>query len=58
MSVKETVKEFLNRTTVANVIAGVLAIIGMAYFVWTKNTDGVMFATGTALGWLYKEVKK
>jgi len=53
-----SLKEYLNRTTVANVVAGFLAVMGMLYFVATQNTDGVMFVTGTALGWLYKEVKK
>jgi len=53
-----SIKEYLNKTTIANVVAGFLAVSGMIYFIATKNTDGVMFVTGTALGWLYKEVKQ
>lgn len=51
-------KEVVKRSTLANLVAGIAILTGLAYFIWTKNTNGVMYITSTALGWLLKEIKK
>jgi hypothetical protein len=49
MSLKETI----TRTTVANITSAILVIAGIAYFIYTKNTDGVMFLAGSGVGYLF-----
>jgi len=41
------------KTTLANVISGVCIILGMGYFICTKNTEGVMFIVGGCIGYLF-----
>lgn len=44
---------FLKRTTLANVVSAFCIIISLLYFVYVKNTDGVVFLVGSAVGYLY-----
>ena len=46
-------KELLSKTTVANVVSGVVVIGGLVFGCWTRNTELVCLITGGALGYLY-----
>ena len=48
-------KEALTKSSVANVVSAVVVIGGLAYAIYTKNTDLVSFITGAAIGYLYKK---
>ena len=52
-----SLRERIGRSTVANAVAGFLVVAGMAYFIAINDAKGVMFLTGTGVGWLFKEVK-
>ena len=53
-----SVKELIERTSLANIVAGTCILVGLAYFFVTKNTDGMLFLTGCGTGWLFKEIKE
>jgi hypothetical protein len=48
--------DILKRTTMANVVAATVVMIGMTYCFLTQNTDGVLLITGAGMGWLFKEI--
>jgi len=52
------VTEIIGRTTMANIVASFLAIMGMIYAIYTNDVKLVTFLAGAGVGWLLKEVKK
>ena len=44
---------FLKRTTLANVVSAFCIIASLLYFIYVRNTDGVVFLVGSAVGYLY-----
>ncbi len=53
-----SIREFIKKSTVANVVAGFLVIAGMMYAIWTKNTQLVSYLCGAGTGFLLKELKE
>jgi len=46
--------EVIRKATVANIVAAVLVVGGMAYAFYTSNTDLVTFLAGAGVGYLFK----
>jgi hypothetical protein len=55
--VEFSLKELINRTSLANLVAAFLVIAGMLYAVYYQNTDFVVYLAGAGCGWLLKELK-
>lgn len=53
-----SLKETISKTTMATIVSAIIVLAGIAYFIWIRNTDGVMFVTGAGIGYLFKELKK
>lgn len=53
-----SLKELISKTTVANVVSAVCVVGALAFFMYTKNTDGVTFLAGAGVGYLFKEIKE
>jgi len=41
------------KTTLANIVGAFILIASTLYFIYTKNTEGLMMLAGAALGWFY-----
>jgi hypothetical protein len=54
---KMSLKDLIPKTTVANLVAAFCVVSAMTYFIYTKDTNGVMFLAGAGVGYLLKEVK-
>jgi len=46
------------KTTIANVVSAACTLAALAFFIATKNTDGVMFVGGAAIGYLFGQKAK
>jgi hypothetical protein len=51
-----TIKDLISRSSLANLIAGVIILVGAVYFVYTKDGDSLKWMVGLGLGWLLKEI--
>ena len=54
----KTLRKLIYKSTMANLVAATLAVSGMAFFIYTGDSKGVMFGFGAAVGYLMKEVKE
>lgn len=47
--------EWFERTTLANVTAVALVIVGLGYAVYTQNSELVAFLVGAGVTWLFDQ---
>lgn len=52
--IKTSLKEVISKTSMANIVAGVLIILAGAYAFYTKDTKLMTFLSGVAVGYLFK----
>ena len=52
-----SVREFLSKTSIANVVAGASIVIGLIYAFYTGNSDLMNFLVGSAVGYLFSSKK-
>ena len=50
---KEENEEKWWKTTLANIVGSIILLASLGYFIWQKNTEGIMMLVGSALGWFY-----
>jgi len=48
-----SLKELISKTSIANVVAGAVIILGGIYAYVTKNTNLMTFLVGAAVGYLF-----
>ena len=49
-----SLKEIISRTSMANIVAGILIIVAGAYAFYTKDTKLMTFLAGVSVGYLFK----
>jgi hypothetical protein len=53
-----SLRDLISKTTIANIVAAVIVIGGLAYAFWQRNTDLIYFLAGAGVGYLFKGVVK
>lgn len=53
-----SLKEFLSKTSIANIVAGFAYVVAVVYAFKTNNTDLMSFLAGAAIGYLFKRGEK
>lgn len=51
-----SLKEMISKTSMANIVAGVIAIVAAVYAFYNKDTKLMTFLAGVAVGYLFKRV--
>jgi len=46
-------RDLVSKSSVANVVSAIIAVGSLIYFIYTGNTDGVLFLAGAAIGYLF-----
>ena len=57
LEIPVSIKEIFSRSTLANVVAGIVVIAGTAYFIYSGDVDSLKWVAAIGLGWLFKEAK-
>jgi len=52
-----SIKNWLSKGTLANLVAVVIVLSGSAYFIYVGDIDSIKWTAGFGLGWLFKELK-
>jgi len=52
-----TFRDRVSKASAAVIVASCLVIAGMAYAIYTHNTDLVIYLAGTGTGFLFKEIR-
>jgi len=52
-----SLKEWLSKGTLANLVAVIVVLSGTAYFIYVGDIDSIKWTAGFGLGWLFKELK-
>lgn len=48
-------KDLLSKASMATIVSAVVIIGGLAYGIYTKNTDTILLLTGAGIGYLFKK---